>query len=91
MEGLRNWNRRWNGLPRRAALLGGTLLAVVALGAALPYVWPFAAALLCAMLLEPLLLRLERGVGKFHIRRKHSRSYNYNQPFSFLLPFSFQS
>ena len=70
MEGLRNWNRRWNGLPRRAALLGGTLLAVAALGAALPYVWPFAAALLCAMLLEPLLLRLERGVGKFHIRRK---------------------
>ena len=51
MEGLRNWNRRWNGLPRRAALLGGTLLAVAALGAALPYVWPFAAALLCAMLL----------------------------------------
>ena len=70
MEGLRNWNRRWNGLPRRAALLGGTLLAVAALGAALPYVWPFAAALLCAMLLEPLLLRLEKGVGRFRIRRK---------------------
>lgn len=72
LERLRHWNRRWNGLPRRAALLGGTLLAVGALGAALPYVWPFAAALLCSMLLEPLLLRLEKGVGRFRLRRKVS-------------------
>ena len=72
LERLRHWNRRWNSLPRRAALLGGTLLAVGALGAALPYVWPFAAALLCSMLLEPLLLRLEKGVGRFRLRRKVS-------------------
>ena len=70
LERLQNWNRRWNGLPRRAALLGGTLLAVGALGAALPYVWPFAAALLCALLLEPLLLRLEKGIGRFRLSRR---------------------
>ena len=70
LERLQNWNRRWNGLPRRAALLGGTLLAVGALGAALPYVWPFAAALLCALLLEPLLLRLEKGIGRIRLSRK---------------------
>ena len=70
LERLQNWDRRWNGLPRRAALLGGALLAAGVLVAVLPYVWPFAAALLCAMLLEPLLLRLERGVGRVHISRK---------------------
>lgn len=55
------WNRRLNDLPRRLALLAVTFGLLALALVLLPYVWPFALALLLARMLEPFVRLLARG------------------------------
>lgn len=58
---LSAWNRRMNGLPRKAALVAVTFALAAAALWALPYVWPFAAAFLFSRILEPFVRFASKG------------------------------
>ncbi|MFH1880623.1 MAG: sporulation integral membrane protein YtvI [Bacillota bacterium] len=53
LENLYKWNRRMNGLPRIAFLVGVTLFCTWLFLIAVPYVWPFILAFLLSRLLAP--------------------------------------
>ncbi len=67
---IKQWNRRFSGIPVK----GLTITAVIALTAVLfyvlPYVWPFAVALLCSRLLEPFVGRVAKLLRRIHLGRR---------------------
>lgn len=67
---LSAWNKRWNGLPRKAALIAVTFLLAAALLWALPYVWPFAAAFVLSGILEPFVRFASKGLLRFSERKR---------------------
>lgn len=66
---LKRWNSQMNGLPRKALLIAITLGSAAALFFMLPYIWPFLLAFIFSMALEPLVGRLQRGLGKVKLPR----------------------
>lgn len=67
---FKQWNRRFSGIPQK----GLTVITVIALTAVLfcvlPYVWPFAVALVCARLLEPFVSRMAVLLKRIRLGRK---------------------
>ncbi len=53
LQRLRQWNRRLNGLPRKALLIAITLLGAWLLALLAPYCWPFLLGLVFSLMLEP--------------------------------------
>ena len=67
---LSAWNERWNGLPRKALLIAVTFLLAAALLWTLPYVWPFAVALVLSTILEPFVRFASKGLLRFSERKR---------------------
>lgn len=63
-EKLKEWNQRMNGLPRKLGLIAGALIACFILIALFPLCWPFALALIFALLMEPLVRLFRRCLAK---------------------------
>lgn len=66
---LAAWNRRLNGIPRKAALVAAVLGAAVLGAALLPYGWPFAVAFLLSRMLEPFVRFAAKGFWRIRLKR----------------------
>ncbi|MDD3336905.1 MAG: sporulation integral membrane protein YtvI [Eubacteriales bacterium] len=65
----KSWDRRMNGLPRKALLIALSLLGAAVLFLVLPYVLPFLLALLFAAMLEPLIRFLTKPARRWRVSR----------------------
>jgi len=67
LERLSQWNRRMNGLPRKAWLVAVTLLLTWLFVILVPYCWPFLLAALFSMMLTPLVRLCARHHAQLHM------------------------
>ena len=67
---IKQWNRRFNDLPRKGLVILGVTALTAVLFAVLPYLWPFAAALVCSRLLEPFVGRITGLLQRVHLGRR---------------------
>lgn len=69
IERLTTWNRKMNGIPRKCMLIAITLLVMMFTVMLVPYCWPFMLGMAFSMLLDPVIKRLPRRLGRLRIGR----------------------
>jgi sporulation integral membrane protein YtvI len=67
---VKQWNRRFSRLPQKGLLIALVIGLTAVFFALLPYLWPFAVALVCSRLLEPFVRRMGGILRPLHLGRR---------------------